>query len=89
MPRLVVGILMVPFTWWAVQWAVSVSTVLTASVLTIPRETISQSDNKNDWWNTPNIPTCIATGSPDNKDSIAQCNDSKEKIRPKEFSEKV
>jgi len=41
LPKLALGILMVPFTWWFVQWTISISAVVTASVITIPMETIS------------------------------------------------
>lgn len=42
LPKLALGILMVPFTWWFVQWTISIATVVTASVMTIPAETISK-----------------------------------------------
>jgi hypothetical protein len=44
LPKLALGILMVPFTWWFVQWTISISSVITASVITIPMETISKDD---------------------------------------------
>lgn len=45
LPKLAVGILMVPFTWWFVQWTISLSTVVTASVINIPMDMIKK-DNK-------------------------------------------
>jgi len=44
-PRLALGILMVPFTWWFVQWTISLATVVTASVISIPMDMIKE-DNK-------------------------------------------
>jgi hypothetical protein len=41
LPRLALGIIMVPFTWWFVQWTISLATVVTASVITIPMETVA------------------------------------------------
>ena len=38
LPKLALGILMVPFTWWFVQWTISLSSVVTASVIGIPHE---------------------------------------------------
>lgn len=40
LPKLALGILMVPFTWWFVQWTISIASVVTASVITIPNETM-------------------------------------------------
>jgi len=57
LPKLALGILMVPFTWWFVQWTISLSTVVTASVISIPAEvmdTIGAKDKS--WWKTPVIP---------------------------------
>lgn len=64
LPRLFLGILMVPFTWWAVQWMISIASVVTASVISIPYETIQAIDAKNEtkdktWWKKPSIPTEI------------------------------
>ena len=42
LPKLALGILMVPFTWWFVQWTISLSAVVTASVITIPMESIAK-----------------------------------------------
>jgi hypothetical protein len=47
LPKLALGILMVPFTWWFVQWTISISSVVTASVISIPMETIWKDSN---WW---------------------------------------
>ena len=44
LPRLALGILMVPFTWVFVQWTIAVSTYLTASVVSIPQDILGESD---------------------------------------------
>lgn len=44
LPKLVVGMLMVPFTWFIVSGALSVANVLTASVIQLPVKTISASN---------------------------------------------
>lgn len=58
LPKLALGILMVPFTWWFVQWTISIASVVTASVMTIPAETITDK-SKSKWFTTPSIPTEI------------------------------
>ena len=40
LPKLVTGMLIVPFTWFIVSAVLSVSNVLTASVISLPMETI-------------------------------------------------
>ena len=44
LPRLALGILMVPFTWVFVQWTISVATYVTASVVSIPQGILGESD---------------------------------------------
>lgn len=56
LPKLALGIIMVPFTWWFVQWTISLASVVTASVISIPMETIAAD---NGWWNSQIIPTKI------------------------------
>jgi hypothetical protein len=55
LPRLALGILMVPFSWWFVQWTISLSSIVTASVLTIPAETIEKFNQQGSWWSTKSI----------------------------------
>lgn len=43
LPKLVTGMLMVPFTWFIVSAVLSVSNLLTASVISLPMETILKS----------------------------------------------
>ena len=64
LPKLALGILMVPFTWWFVQWTISIASVVTASVITIPSDTISTicKTNENDcqsYWLKKSIPKTI------------------------------
>ncbi len=70
LPKLALGILMVPFTWWFVQWVISIAAVVTASVITIPAETITQltatSNPQKDWWTTESIPRKINLNDPTN-----------------------
>lgn len=57
LPRLALGILMVPFTWWFVQWTISIATVVTASVINIPMDTMKdQFPDNNNLLNKPLIP---------------------------------
>lgn len=63
LPKLALGILMVPLTWWMVQFTISLATYVTASVITIPQETMFKldevkcsGDSQNCWQNRPSIP---------------------------------
>lgn len=38
LPKLALGIILVPFTWWFVQWTISLTSVITASVISIPHD---------------------------------------------------
>ncbi len=42
LPKLALGILLVPFTWWFVQFTISLSSVVTASVISIPHEALTK-----------------------------------------------
>lgn len=55
LPRLALGILMVPFTWWFVQWTISLASVVTASVINIPMDMVSK-DGYNKYVDSKNIP---------------------------------
>ncbi len=60
LPKLALGMLMVPFTWVFVQWTISIASFVTASVITIPAETMSSNNQvKWDFWTTPSIPNTI------------------------------
>lgn len=40
LPRFIIGVIMVPFTWWIVSASLSVSSYLTALVIRMPADTI-------------------------------------------------
>jgi len=42
LPKLAIGILMVPLTWWMVQFVISVASYVTTSVITIPMTTVDK-----------------------------------------------
>lgn len=57
LPRILLGLILVPFTWWFVQLTISLSTNITASVLTIPKEAVEKLE-ENKWkqgWYEENI----------------------------------
>lgn len=62
LPKLALGIIMVPLTWWAVQFTVSLASYVTASAISIPAETIEKYTDKNtgSWWTTASIPKEIS-----------------------------
>ena len=75
LPKLALGILMVPFTWWFVQWTISLSAVVTASVITIPMETLAKKETG--WMNIPSIPKQITIDENQTekaKVNIAKCS---------------
>lgn len=47
LPKLALGIIMVPFTWWFIQWTISLASVVTASVITIPQEAVIATNQAN------------------------------------------
>ncbi len=86
LPKLALGILMVPFTWWFVQWTISLSSVVTASVMTIPQETITDST----WYSTtPSIPKTIQVGAQEKKSSVSLSKCPIDCITPRAFMEKA
>lgn len=42
LPKLALGIILVPMTWWFVQFIISLSTIVTASVINIPAEVVAK-----------------------------------------------
>lgn len=44
LPKLALGILMVPFTWWFVQWTISLATIVTTSTVSIPMDMITENN---------------------------------------------
>jgi hypothetical protein len=92
LPKLALGILMVPFTWWFVQWTISISSVVTASVMTIPQETLGNSEAT--WFTTKkSIPTKIVVSSKWDSglnDTIKSCKaEWDECMTPKVFLAKI
>lgn len=63
LPRLFLGIIMVPFTWLFVQFVISVSTIVTSAVMEIPYQTMKQvgatNSNQSDFWEKESIPKVI------------------------------
>ncbi len=59
LPRLALGIILVPLTWWFVQFIISLSTIVTASVMNLPTEVMDKYMNANSspdaWWNKESI----------------------------------
>jgi hypothetical protein len=88
LPKLALGILMVPFTWWFVQWTVSIASVVTASVMTIPQETINamEAERPSKWFSeTESIPKIVTVWSWST--TTADCNKKWECMTPKKFME--
>jgi len=61
LPKLALGIIMVPLTWWMVQFTISLATYVTASVITIPQETMNalnagKCSSGTCWEDIPSIP---------------------------------
>ncbi len=77
LPKLALGILMVPFTWWFVQWTISIASVVTSSVITIPAETMQSKEGRQSWVDTPSIPKDItideSSGDPAKKKPVEKC----------------
>lgn len=63
LPRLFLGIIMVPFTWWFVQFIISVSTIVTSAVMEIPYQTMNKvgatNSSQADFWEKHSIPRNI------------------------------
>ncbi|MDD3646319.1 MAG: hypothetical protein PHH06_02830 [Candidatus Gracilibacteria bacterium] len=69
LPKFIIGVLIVPFSWFFIQFILSISAVLTISALNLPFETFSTFSNK---LSTTQIPQkCTldfkSLGNPDNK----------------------
>jgi hypothetical protein len=100
LPKLALGIILVPFTWWFVQWTISLAAVVTASVISIPVDTIKLKDSSNpdNWANKYVIPKNIIIADSNNEptssateESVRSCadgTDSSKCMRPSEFLQK-
>jgi hypothetical protein len=47
LPKLALGIILVPLSWWFIQFTISLSSIVTASVMNIPMEVLSSYQNSN------------------------------------------
>lgn len=56
LPKLALGIMMVPLTWLAVQYTVSLATYVTAAAVSVPAEALKTYTTDSSWWNTAFIP---------------------------------
>lgn len=79
LPKLALGIIMVPFTWWFVQWTISLASVVTASVITIPQDTLAKLNISDEWMTKPRIPKELEFNSNTNsgyiQKKIADCKE--------------
>lgn len=76
LPKLALGILMVPFTWWFVQWTISLSAVVTASVINIPTDTMREqysNGEDNGYLTKTFIPRRYVVTNTTNKDITTKC----------------
>ena len=70
LPKFIVWVLIVPFSWFLVQFIISISSILTASVLSIPHDVLSKNSTINKQMSAMQICTHIfITDSEKNKDS--------------------
>lgn len=69
LPKLALGIILVPLTWFGVQFTVSVATYITAAAISVPYESISKFSEKDAWWTTPSIPKNNEYDNDKSKDS--------------------
>ena len=83
LPRLALGIILVPLTWWFIQFTISLASIVTASVMNIPADIVitqnnTQTTGQDNWWNKPSIPKNITyeNTKKDGKEPIkVDCNE--------------
>ncbi len=51
LPKFIIWVLIVPFSWFFVQFIISISSILTVSVITLPLETVQQRLEQQAWTN--------------------------------------
>ncbi len=86
LPKLALWIILVPFTWWFVQFTISASTYITAHVLAIPHEAINSIAGNEWWWTIKSIPKDIEMTGENFWKSPVNCVDDRSKcIAPKDF----
>lgn len=76
LPRLFLGIILIPFTWWFVQFVISTATVVTATVLQIPGTMMSKLQNPETetFWTKNNIPKHVKASEVFNSTSSVDCD---------------
>ncbi|MBW7955032.1 hypothetical protein H3C61_04440 [Candidatus Gracilibacteria bacterium] len=83
LPRFIVGLLMVPFTWFFVQFILSISAILTVGVLSLPYDTFKDTYMKKDDLN--KIELCkdyeINVGKQKKDEMPVKCKEGGEKIK--------
>ncbi len=105
LPKLALGILMVPLTWWFIQFIISLSTIVTASVINIPMDVVIKYNetNQSSWWTEPSIPKETKYNNTDKKEAQKICawsssddsaqdpgvNNTQACVSPKDFIEKA
>lgn len=102
LPKFIVGILIVPFSWFLVQFILSMSAVLTISALNIPFESFPQYKTvmdkttipnnctlnlKSIWSSDTETSTTSTTATKTNEDSFFSCKDKKVKWNSSTISE--
>lgn len=80
LPKLALGIIMVPLTWWAVQFTVSLATYVTAAAVSVPAEALGKYTSTEGWWNNPSIPRDMIYQNDKVRGSNGDALDSTEKI---------
>ena len=92
LPKFVVGILIVPFTWFLVSATLSVVNVLTASILTLPQEMIMKTGNAT-VFDTIRVPKVVnldfATGVGSGSFNAMDCAGTDQQIGEKEASRQM
>lgn len=69
LPKFIIWVLIVPFSWFFVQFILSISALLTVSALSLPYDTFTDYKIRMDWVLIPNDCTINLSYSPDAKDS--------------------
>lgn len=97
LPKLALGVILVPLTWWFVQFIISLSTLVTASAISVPMETLSKYSQADSFWNAKSIPkkieyenTKMYSAGTEVTGKTILCNENGKDtncISPKEFTE--
>lgn len=87
MPRFIVGVLIVPFTWFLVQFILSISSILTVWVLSLPYDTFKDTYMKDE--DLKKVTFCkdwvIYTGTQPKDKKIMECKDTSSTINLKDI----